>query len=348
MISARRTLGLNASSGKRIRGKWRRPVAALAAALLSAKASMAQSPIAPDQLSPIRASIANRIEALAILGGDFGFSDGDFTLTGLLIPGVRTDTRLSVEKFGGAGDVGDPRQLDGANIGWQARLQGSMGYLNWTDELHSPLLDGDRSEFTAKAIEFGGGVRFWVSESLSFAPTLMGMYGHTNDGYFPKSVFTRVNLNQLQELGLIDWEVDVWSIRPALNTQYLVQIDRALLTLSSDLTYFHTQGFNSSNAHLTVDGNSGFATDKLDIDIPLGVEIEGHELRSGGYVARTDLFGDLESGLGVQHLSEIHARVVLDFLSQWWKLRWLGIGASYIWGTSIHGWTAGADAAFRF
>jgi hypothetical protein len=65
-------------------------------------------------------------------------------------------------------------------------------------------------------------------------------------------------------------------------------------------------------------------------------------------LSRTDLFGDLSSGLGVHHMNEIHGRVVLDFLNQYWKFQWIGVGASYLWGANITGWTVGADIAFRF
>jgi hypothetical protein len=43
-----------------------------------------------------------------------------------------------------------------------------------------------------------------------------------------------------------------------------------------------------------------------------------------------------------------HARVVLDFLNQLWKVQWIGIGASYLWGPNITGWSAGLDVVFRF
>jgi hypothetical protein len=176
----------------------------------------------------------------------------------------------------------------------------------------------------------------------------MVLYGRTDDSFLAGSAFGQENLTELRQLGLADWSVDTWSLRPALNVQYVVAIDRALITLSSDPTGFFTHGFARSNLNLKVGGDSGFVTNKIDLDIPLGVELDGHELRSGGYLSRTDLFGDLKTGLGVQHLNEIHGRIVLDFLNQFWKVQWLGLGASYIWGTSITGWTVGADVAFRF
>jgi hypothetical protein len=176
----------------------------------------------------------------------------------------------------------------------------------------------------------------------------MALYGHTVDSYSARSEFARQNLPELQQLGLIDWSTDTWSLRPALNVQYVIPLDRTLVTLSSDAADFYTRGFARSNANVRVEGNAGFLTNKIDLDVPLGVELFGHELRSGGYVSRTDLFGDLKAGLAVQELNEIHVRIVLDFLNQFWKFQWLGLGASYLWGTKITGWTVGADATFRF
>ncbi|HKS91551.1 MAG TPA: hypothetical protein VJQ83_06455 [Tepidiformaceae bacterium] len=251
-------------------------------------------------------------------------------------------------KVGGDGDVGDPMPLGDVDVGWQPRLQGNMGYLESSNHLRADPLAGDTSELETFAIEFGGGARFWTSQRLSFAPTIMGLYGHTDDSYLTGSEFGRANLAQLRQLGLADWSVDTWSFRPALNVQYVVPIGRALVTVSSDPTGFFTHGFDRSNVNLKVGGDSGFVTNAIDLDIPLGVELDGHELRSGGYLSRTDLFGDLKTGLEVQHLNEIHGRIVLDFLNQLWKVRWLGLGASYIWGTNITGWTVGADVAFRF
>jgi hypothetical protein len=316
--------------------------------ILSVHCACSQAQISPSQATLIQNAIGARVEALTILGGDFGLSDGNFHSTGALGPGTGSDTDTSVTKLGGDGDVGDPRPLGDLSVGWQPRLQGNMGYLESTNHLRTPLLSGDTSELNTFAIEFGGGARFWTNESLSFAPTVMVLYGHTEDSYTAQSVFGRRNLAELQQLGLVDWNVDTWTLRPALNIQYVVAIDRALITFSSDPTGFFTHGFERTNADVRVGGDSGFVTNKIDVDIPLDVEFYGHELRSGGYLSRTDLLGDLKQGLDAQHLNEIHGRIVLDFLDQLWKVQWLGLGASYIWGTNISGWTVGADVAFRF
>jgi hypothetical protein len=305
--------------------------------------------ITPEVADQVRAGLENRIEALTILGGDFGLSDGTFRSRGQIQPlESDVDVRYSVAKFGGSGDVGDPQPLGESGISWQPRLQGNMGYLDSKYEMGSGPLAGDTSKVITSAIEFGGGARFWFGDSFSVAPTLMGLYGHTSDDYEVHSAYMRANLIPATQLGLVDWSINTWTLRPALNVQYLIRFGRNTLTFSSDPTYFHTQGFSPSNVNVRINGSSGSIDNKIDLDIPLGFQLFGHELHTGGYLSRTELLGDLQDGLGVAHMNEVHGRLVLDFLHQLWKVQWIGLGASYVDGTNIHGWAVGADLAFRF
>jgi hypothetical protein len=318
--------------------------------ILGLAPNLASSQVRPQQLDDLRNSIGTRVEALTILGGDFGLSDGSLKSTGsgMFRRSEYTDTQLDITKIGGAGDIGDPEPLGDLGVGWQPRLQGNMGYLESTNRIHGAPLEGDTSTFRDFTIQFGGGARFWLTESFSLAPTIMGMYGHTSNIYTATSAFMRRNLASITKLGLVDWRVETWTLRPALNLQYVLRWERLIITLSSDPTYFHTESFKSSNAAVQVNGDSGSLANKVDIDIPLRVELYGHELRTGGYFSRTELYGDVKEGLAVQHINEVHGRLVLDYLNQFWKVQWIGIGGSYIWGTNIRGWTFGADVAFRF
>ncbi len=300
----------------------------------------AQCQITPAQANGIRDGIGNRVEALTILGGDFGLAGGRYTF-------ARTDT-FDVSKFGGAGDVGDPEPLGHSSLKWQPRLQGSMGYVDAKSHINSGLLSGGTNEFRTFAIQFGMGARFWFDDHLSVAPTFMGMYGHTSSEYRAGSALMQANLARANRMGLVGWNEDTWTIRPAVNIQYLFTWDRTIFTLSSDPTFFHTESFNSSNARDGVNGNSGSLANKIDIDIPIGYYVYGHELRTGGYVSRTELYGGVKEGLDTQYLYEAHGRLVLDFLNRLWKVQWIGIGGSYVWGNYSSGWTVGADVAFRF
>jgi hypothetical protein len=311
--------------------------------------NLACGQITPGVADQVRSGIENRIESLTILGGDFGLTDGTFRSHGPIDPlEANVDVKYDVDKFGGSGDVGDPRPLGDSGISWQPRLQGNMGYLDSKYDMGSGLLAGDTNKVTTKAIEFGGGARFWFGDSFSVAPTLMGLYGHTSDNYEVGSSFMKANLLPATQLGLVDWSINTWTLRPALNVQYLIRFGRNTITLSSDSTFFHTEGFDASNANVRVGGNSESIDDKIDLDVPLGIRLFGHELHTGGYLSRTELLGDLQDGLGIAHVNEVHGRLVLDFLHQLWKVQWIGLGASYVDGTNINGWAVGVDVAFRF
>ena len=83
-----------------------RVVVLVASLLLSSLPDSAEAQLSMGQARAIQDAIGARVEALTILGGDFGFSDGTFHSTGALAPGLRADADLQVSKIGGAGEIG--------------------------------------------------------------------------------------------------------------------------------------------------------------------------------------------------------------------------------------------------
>ena len=302
----------------------------------------------PAEINDLRNTIGDRIEAATILGGDFGMDGASFNRG--------SEGNLNLQKFGGAGDIGDPTQLGDLPIAWQPRLEGEMGYLSAkrdftsADTFAGQSLNGADSKFHDFSIQFGGGARLWFNDAFSIAPTIMGMYGHTENSFYPNgNAFAQANQPLARQLGLVDYTADTWTVRPAADLQYIYTWRRVIITLNSDPTYFHTESFSTSNPNVSVNGDSETWQNKIDVDVPLGKDLWGHELRTGGYFSRTELMGDMKNGLGINHLYEIHGRLVLDYLNQLWKVQWIGIGASYLWGDNgFTGYSYGLDIAFRF
>lgn len=317
-------------------------VAAASFLLLASTPGHAQ--LTPDQINQFKNVVGDRVEAATILGGDYGVSGGTFNN----VNNNANSANLNISKFGGMGDIGAPRQLGSLDIGWQPQLQGSMGYLTAKNNFKEGNLAGNSSEYKTFAIQFGGGARFWLSDQLSIAPTLMGMYGHTENDFQANTAFAQANLQQAKQLGLVNWNADTWTVLPGGNIQYQYPWRRVIFTASSGYTYYHTESFSSSSSLVSINGDSEAWENKIDVDIPLGVELFGHELRTGGYFSRTDLYGDLQSGLKTDYYYEVHPRLVLDFLDQLWKVQWIGVGGSYLWSSNFKGWSIGGDVAFRF
>ena len=183
----------------------------LAALMLAVNAlpSTGFAQITPAVADQVRTGLEDRIEALTILGGDFGLSDGTFRARDpLRTLGSTAEVKSDVAKFGGSGDVGDPQPLGATGVSWQPRLQGNMGYLDSKYEFDSGVLAEDTSKVTTSAIEFGGGARFWFGDSFSVAPTLMGLYGHSSNDYEIRSAYMTENLTPATQMGLVDWSIN--------------------------------------------------------------------------------------------------------------------------------------------
>jgi hypothetical protein len=205
----------------------------------------------------------------------------------------------------------------------------------------------DVTRMNTYAIQFGGGARFWFGDHLSVAPTLMGMYANSKNSYTANNPFTVGNWIALQEAGYINWHANTWSVIPAADAQYVLTLGRTIFRVNSAFTFYHTESFESSPT-IDINGDSETWKNKLDVDIPLGRELWGHELRTRGFFSRTEFYDGIQSGLNADHQYELHGRLVLDFLGELWKVQWIGIGASYLWSNSYNGVAFGADIAFRF
>ena len=160
----------------------------------------------PEFQSQFNNVVGDRVETLDIFGGDYGLSGGNYK--SFRNPDGKVD--VSVSKFGGYGDIGDPEPLGDTGIGFQPRLQGSMGTVESKKVFQTGELQGDVTKYDTFAIQFGGGGRFWFNDHLSLAPTIMGMYGHTENKYAAYSAFGQANYQEANQLGLINWTADTY------------------------------------------------------------------------------------------------------------------------------------------
>jgi hypothetical protein len=320
----------------------------VANALLLGSAAAVRAQLPPELVNRLNSSVPLSVAATTVLAGGSGARGGSFSSSTSAV-----DADLNLAKFGGSGDIGDPRPLGLFGMKWQPRLQGDIGYLTLENHFNTGLLAEDRNEYDTFAVEFGGGARFWFDDHLSLAPTISAIYGHTKNDFTANSSFSQANYDAAVRAGLINWNVDTWTIVPGAELAYLWTWKRTTFTLSSTYTFFHTQDFHSSSSVVDINSNSQTWENKLDVDVPTGMTLFNRELHVGGYYSWTGFYGDLsngfsESGLDVNHVNEVHGRVVLDYLNKLWKVKWLGVGASYFWGEHFNGWSVGADVAFKF
>jgi len=307
---------------------------------LHAAAAQTLPVVPPLPLLPEQGELAeDRLEAILLLGGDYSAAGGAYRFHS------GGDYILDVGKLGGGGDIGDPRTMGDSGLKWNPLVNGNIGYVTASSDVPG-ILAGNNVKIKTLGLELGGGARFWFTDHFSLAPTISGIYTHLTQTFYANTDVGKQYLEPLQNAGLVDYSLDTWTAIPALDAKYEWTVGRNGFYVVSTYKYYHTADFNSSAA-LDVGGNSQSWGNVLDIDIPLGWTLFGHEMHTGGHLDQMLLFGNLRSGLNSNDLYTVNARLVLDMSTSYPFLTFLGLGASYNWGDSLSGWSVGISARLK-
>jgi hypothetical protein len=302
---------------------------------------LAQPGVPPEAIAQFETTIGSRVEAVTILGGDYAAAGGIYAFRG----GHLAD--LNIAKLGGGGVVAPSRPLGGSGIKWAPVLQGNLGQTTAENEFQTGYLQGNRTRYDLIAVQLGGGARFDVTDHFSVTPTLSGIYGRTENEFLPQNAVG--DAIKIAASGtFVDWEVETWTVVPSLELGYDYHWRRTTFAFSTRYNFFHTENFDGSSPVVEVDGNSHTWENKLDVDVPLGLKLLGQELHTGGFLARTDVFGGAAAGLREDQIYTINGRLVLDLLDKVWAVQWIGLGYSYFWGENFEGWSAGVSLRLLF
>ena len=149
-------------------------------------------PAAVDQFNE---TIGARVEAVTILGGDYGAAGGLYTFRG----GTLAD--VSVAKIGGGGNVASPRPVGSGEMAWSPVLLGNVGHLSAVNTFQQGYLQGNQMKYDTLAVQCGGGARFYFTEHLSLASTVSGIYGHVENDFVPKNAIghRRIDAEPIRE-----------------------------------------------------------------------------------------------------------------------------------------------------
>jgi hypothetical protein len=284
--------------------------------------------------------VGSRVESFAILGTQTGASGG-------LYKSEVNDTQGDVFKLSGRGDVTPKFPLGDSGVQWNLLVEGGFGRVLFDNRFQTQPLAGNRSEIETWSVALGVGARFTVLDVLSAAPSIGGIYSHTENTFFPG---TPLGNTVKQSLGgtLVDWDADTFTLVPGLELRYRQAFGPVQVTLTSLYKYFHTETLRRSTTALSFESESHWWRNELDTEVKLPLHVYGRQLRVGGYFARSELSGGLETSLKTDYLYDTGGRLVVDLVGLLWKLEYLGIGASYFFSDNFSGWSYGAEVSFKF
>ena len=299
----------------------------------------ARAQVPPQAVAQLEAVISARVETGTVLGGDQSAASGIYTFRGGSV------AELGISKIGGGGEVTAPMPL--GDFQWAPILLGNVGNMNAENRYDTGYLAGNGMNFDTYGVQAGGGGRLYFTDQFSVAATFSGIYGHTENTFISRNAIGDA-INAAANGTLVNWETETWSIVPATSVKYEWLWGRTVFAVQSGYTYYHTESFHSTSPLVDVNGSSHAWDNRLELDIPLGLTVLGQELRTGGFISRTELSGGIADGLKSSHIQTANARLVADLLGKVWAMKWVGVGATYYWGDNFNGWSAGVDLSFQF
>jgi hypothetical protein len=101
----------------------------------------AQPVLPPQAVKQFESVIGDRVEAVTILGGDYGAAGGIYTFRGGDVANV------SLAKLGGGGNVAEPRPLGESGLKWAPVLEGNLGHISAINEFRTGYLQGNESVY---------------------------------------------------------------------------------------------------------------------------------------------------------------------------------------------------------
>ena len=316
-------------------------VIALGCALGMTAATAYAQGVPPEAIQQFQDVIGNRVEAVTIVGGDFGAAGGIYTFRG------GTLATLTITKLGGGGSVTAAKPLGESGLKWAPLLLGNLGQISTTNEFTDGYLQGNEMQYDVLAAQLGGGIRLYLTEHASAEASLSGIYGRVVNAFHPHNAVGDAVEGPASGT-FVDWELDTWTIAPMVSGRYEWTWGRALVGAQSRYTFFRTNTVASSSVVVDVAGTSQTWDNRLDLDVPLGAHVLGRRLHTGGFFSRTELIGGIADGLNEDHVYTLNGRLVLDYVGALWLVRWIGLGVSWLRGDHVDGWTGGLDIALEF
>ena len=284
------------------------------------------------QLSEI---VGGRAETATILGSSDSIGGGNYTFDR---PG--NDAELDMFKIGGRGPIGEPRPFGSGDWKWNPVLYGVLGHITGDNTINRTSLRGNKIESSITSVQFGGGVDLHVTDRFSVTPTIGMIYGHGEYEFDAKTAAGRA-------LGNLDTDFDTIGVVPGIAVAYKLPVGKHTIEFSSGYAFYGTSDIGDSGP-LDVGGSAHEWVNKIDADFVLPGSLWNCGMHTGGYVSRTDLFGDITDSLRSDFFYSLHARFLLNTEGKLWKMSRLGLGATYTLGDDFTGVDFGVEVNFKF
>ncbi|MFM1848035.1 MAG: hypothetical protein RL417_1509 [Pseudomonadota bacterium] len=202
----------------------------------------------------------------------------------------------------------------------------------------------DFSRLSANTVGVSGGVLWKAWKELRITPLFELAWTHLKRRYDYNNSFSQANLLPFDREAF-NTSVDVLTYSPSIEADYTFRDGETTYVPKLRYAHLFNDSTSSKSSLIDIDSDSGLLQTFLDVNTPLGYNVEGFNLGLHPFIVRTDVFGAAKDANGPNYFHEIGADVTFDRGGDR-LIKGFSVGGSYIFGEDFDGYRLGFGADF--
>lgn len=251
-----------------------------------------------------------------------------------------SDRNLDILKFPFAHTFGE----EGEEIRPEFRAVIGNFQSNYSPAPQVPGETADFSRLDATTVGVSGGVVWKVWQELRITPLFEVAWTHMKRRYDFNNSFSRANLLPFDREAF-NTSVDVLTYSPSVEADYTFKDGETTYVPKLRYAHLFNDSTSSKSSVIDVDSDSGLLQTFLDINTPLGYNVEGFNVGLHPFIVRTDIFGAAKDAEGPNYFHELGVDLTFDRGSGH-LIQGFSVGGSYIFGEDFDGYRIGFGVDF--
>jgi hypothetical protein len=211
----------------------------------------------------------------------------------------------------------------------------------------APQVAGETADFSrldATTVGVSGGVVWKAWRELRVTPLFEVAWTHMKRRYDYNNSFSQANLLPFDREAF-NTSVDVLTYSPSIEADYTFKDGETTYVPKLRYAHLFNDSVSSKSSVIDVNSDSGLFQTFLDVNTPLGYNVEGFNLGLHPFIVRTDIFGAAKDAEGPNYFHEIGLDLTFD-RGAGKLINGFSLGGSYIFGEDFDGYRIGFGVDF--
>ncbi len=292
----------------------------------------------PPRISDFINNVTNEaVNASMIFATDDAVSNGHFVLRRSPQP----DKKYDSFKLPGEYVFGERGQT------WRPFVRGSFSRVKITSG-NNPIDgvgEGDFSVTDLYAGTIGTGVQWRATDSITFVPGFNLTYSHLSNNYDFNNPYSQANFTPADGQ-IFNSDMDLFTYAPSLRMLYTRETCWGAVHYNLGYQHLFNDSISTDHSSLNVQSNTGLLTNRFDMEVPLGVEVQQSQLSVRPAFQWTHINGEAVNGLHFVNMFELGADILADVADKGIWVSTLSLGGSYMFADDFEGYRIGLGARF--